>query len=189
LLAIERCSAVWIAALNGSAGGGGCELALACDKRFMADGDFQIGQPEVFLGFPPGGGGTQRLARLLGPAKALHVCLDGGPMSPNEANALGLVDRVVSPAQLLQAAAAEAARLGRRPKTAIGAIKRAIYEGGSLPISDGLRLEALEFISCISTEESKRAQQAYVEKLEQLGDVPIEDAEFVAEVLERGRVA
>jgi hypothetical protein len=78
-LSIERCSAVWIAAVNGDTGGGGCELALACDFRYMADGEFSIAQPEILLGFPPGGGGTQRLTRLLGRRAALRICLDGGP--------------------------------------------------------------------------------------------------------------
>ena len=102
LLAIESCSAVWVAALNGDTGGGGCELALACDYRFMADGPYSIAQPEIFLGFPPGGGGTQRLTRLLGAGKALHMCLEGTPKTPAEALAFGLVDRVVAPERLLR---------------------------------------------------------------------------------------
>src|SRR2546423_5441983 len=77
LLRMNRAGAVFVAALNGSAMGGGCELALACDVRLMADGDHRIGQPEVLLGFPPGGGGTQRLARLLGAARALRLILEG----------------------------------------------------------------------------------------------------------------
>jgi enoyl-CoA hydratase/carnithine racemase len=73
LLWVQRSPAIWVAALNGSALGGGCELALACDIRYMASGEHVIGQPEIMLGFTPGGGGTQRLARLLGPARAPHV--------------------------------------------------------------------------------------------------------------------
>ena len=92
-LRMNRCGAVFVAAINGSAQGGGSELALACDLRLMASGDHGIGQPEIFLAFPPGGGGTQRLARLLGSAKALKIVLDGTPMGLNEAADLGLVDR------------------------------------------------------------------------------------------------
>ena len=95
LLRMESCGAVFIVAINGSAQGGGCELSLACDFRWMAEGDHRIGQPEILLGFPPGGGGTQRLARMLGTSRALGLALDGGPMSPAEALELGLIDRVV----------------------------------------------------------------------------------------------
>lgn len=184
---IERCSAVWIAALNGDTGGGGCELALACDQRFMAGGDFSIAQPEVFLGFPPGSGGTQRLTRLLGRAKALQICLDGGPITPQEALELGLIDRVVAPTELMGVAIREAMRLGRRPKRAIGAIKRAINVGGSLPLEEGLRLEAAEFLSAITDPVSIAAQRAYLKRMKELGDVPIADKKTIEEVVARGR--
>lgn len=187
LLSIQRCSAVWVAALNGDTGGGGCELALACDTRFMADGDFRIAQPEVFLGFPPGGGGTQRLTRLLGTRKALQMCLDGGPLSPREAEELGIVDRLIAQEDLLAEAIAEASRLGRRPKHAIGAIKRAVYEGASLPLVDGLRFEAAEFVNAIGHPESIAAQRAFVTRYEELGDTPAGIPEEIQAVLERGR--
>jgi enoyl-CoA hydratase len=189
LLSIQRCSAVWIAALNGDTGGGGCELSLACDKRFMAAGDYRLSQPEVFLGFPPGGGGTQRLARMLGTSKALRICLDGGPLSPGEAEEIGVVDRVVARDDLLEEAIAEAARLGRRPKHAIGAIKRAVYEGGSLPLGHGLRLEASEFVNAIGHPDSIAAQRAFVSRYEELGDTPACIPEEIEAVLERGRFA
>lgn len=187
LLAIESCSAVWVAALNGDTGGGGCELALACDYRFMADGPYRIAQPEIFLGFPPGGGGTQRLTRLLGAGRALHMCLEGTPKTPAEALAFGLVDRVVTPERLLEEAVEHATRLGRRPKAGIGAVKRAVRFGGSLPLEDGLRLEAGEFLAAISTSDSIEAQRAYIDRTKELGDVPIANPDIVAAVIERGR--
>jgi enoyl-CoA hydratase len=187
LLAIESCSAVWVAALNGDTGGGGCELALACDYRFMADGPYSIAQPEIFLGFPPGGGGTQRLTRLLGAGKALHMCLEGTPKTPAEALAFGLVDRVVAPERLLEEAVEHATRLGRRPKAAIGAVKRAVRFGGSLALEDGLRLEAGEFLAAITTPDSIEAQRAYVDRTKELGDVPIANPDILAAVTERGR--
>jgi enoyl-CoA hydratase len=188
-LAIECCSAVWIAALNGDTGGGGCELALACDFRYMADGEFNIAQPEIFLGFPPGGGATQRLTRLLGRRAALRLCLDGGPLTPRAAEQIGLVDRVVSPQDLLDTAITDASRLGRRPKQAIGAVKRAINIGGSLPLVDGLRLESAEFLSAIASDESIEAQEAYIRRTEELGELPIGVPEEIARVLDRGRFA
>jgi enoyl-CoA hydratase/carnithine racemase len=189
LLAIESCSAVWVAALNGDTGGGGCELALACDYRFMADGPYNVAQPEIFLGFPPGGGGTQRLTRLLGAGRALHMCLEGTPKTPADALAFGLVDRVVAPERLLEEAVEHATQLGRRPKAGIGAVKRAVRFGGSLPLEDGLRLEAGEFLSAISTPESIEAQRAYVDRTNELGDVPIANPDIRAAVTERGRFA
>lgn len=187
LLAIESCSAVWVAALNGDTGGGGCELALACDYRFMADGPYSIAQPEIFLGFPPGGGGTQRLTRLLGAGKALQMCLEGAPKTPTEALAFGLVDRVVAPERLLEEAVQHATQMGRRPKVGIGAVKRAVRVGGSLPLRAGLRIEAAEFLAAYATPESIDAERAYVNRTNELGDVPIADPETVAAVIARGR--
>ena len=95
-LRMNRCGAVFIAALNGSALGIGSELALACDYRLMADGDHVIGQPEILLGFPPGGGGTQRLVRLVGTHQGLKRMLDGGGLDPEDAAEIGYVDEVVA---------------------------------------------------------------------------------------------
>jgi enoyl-CoA hydratase len=187
LLDIESCNAVWVAALNGDTGGGGCELALACDYRFMGDGPYSIAQPEIFLGFPPGGGGTQRLTRLLGAGKALQMCLEGTPKTPAEALAFGLVDRVVAPERLLEEAVEHATQLGRRPKAGIGAVKRAVRFGGSLPLKDGLRREAGEFLAAITTPDSIEAQRAYVDRTKELGDVPLADPDIIAAVIERGR--
>jgi enoyl-CoA hydratase/carnithine racemase len=187
--AIETSSAVWVAALNGSAGGGGYELALACDYRFMADGPHRISQPEIFLGFPPGSGGTQRLARLLGGRRALHLCLEGTPVGPADAREAGLVDRVVPPDALLQEAIAHASQLGRRPKTAIRAVKRAVREGASLPLEKGLRYEGAEWLAATTTAESLDAQRAYLARTEELGDVPGLDPATIEETAARGRFA
>jgi enoyl-CoA hydratase len=185
-LRMNRCGVVFVAAINGSAQGGGCELSLACDLRLMAAGDHGIGQPEIFLAFPPGGGGTQRLTRLLGSAKALKVVLDGTPLSPEEAAELGLIDRVVPPGELLETAIAEARRLGARPTAAIAAAKRAIYEGGSLPLSDGLRFEASQLTATLTAPEAIRAMEAYVDQLERTGELPLYDPETIERVAAEG---
>jgi enoyl-CoA hydratase/carnithine racemase len=184
---LNRAGAFAVAALNGSAMGGGCELALACDARLMADGPFGIGQPEVLLAFPPGGGGTQRLARLLGPAPALRLCLDGGPLTPKEAAQLGIVDEVVPPKKLLDRAVELASRMARRPKGAIAAVKRSIYEGGSMSLGQGLRQERAQFLSAIGSPEAEAAMAAYVDATERTGELPLYDATAIERALEAGR--
>ena len=188
-LRMNRCGAVFVAALNGSAMGGGSELALACDVRLMARGDHGIGQPEILLAFPPGGGGTQRLARLLGPAKALRIVLDGGPLTPEQAVVVGLVDRLVDAGDLVDQAVAEAGRLGSRSKAAVGAAKRAVYDGGSMTLAAGLRLERAEFMSALVSAEAREAMRAYVEAIERTGELPAYDRDTLAAALDRGRFA
>lgn len=187
-LAMNRSGAVFVAAINGSAMGGGCELALACDVRLMAAGQHMIGQPEVLLGFPPGGGGTQRLARLLGSARALALVLDGGPLSPAQALDLGLVTEVVDGDGLLERAITVAERLGRRANAGVAAAKRAIYEGGSLPLQAGLRLESAEFAAALGSAEAITSMRAYVTETERTGELPAYDRAALEQALERGRI-
>ena len=184
---MNRCGAVFVAAINGSAMGGGCELSLACDARLMAAGDHGLAQPEILLGFPPGGGGTQRLARLLGSARALRMVLEGGPIEPEAAAELGLVDEVVPGDELLERALELAERLGARPKAAVAASKRAVYEGGSMSLADGLRLERAEFLAALGTPEAKEAMAAYVEGFEQTGELPGYDSAARERALRAGR--
>lgn len=188
-LRFNTCGAVFIAAINGSAMGGGCELALACDFRLMAAGPHVIGQPEILLGFPPGGGGTQRLSRMLGASAALRICLDGGPLDPESAAEIGLVDDVVPAAELHERALGLATRLGGRPKAAIAAVKRAVYVGGAQPLPAGLRLERAEFMSALTSEPAERAMAAYVDRLERTGELPCYDSAALYEALEGGGFA
>ncbi len=187
LTGLSTAAAVVVAAINGSAMGGGCELALACDTRLMADGDHSIGQPEILFGFPPGGGGTQRLARLLGTGAALRICLDGGPLNPREALELGLVDELVAGDELVDRALAVATRYARRPKAAIAGVKRAVNLGSALPLAAGLRRERAEFMAAIGSPAAERAMAAYVEQFERTGELPGYDAEALERALERGR--
>ena len=187
LLRLNTAGAVIVAALNGSAMGGGCELSLACDMRLMAEGPFVIGQPEILLGFPPGGGGTQRLTRMLGTRAALRICLDGTPLNAPEALKIGLVDELVPADRLLEHAHEVATRLGRRPKAGIAGVKRAVYLGGTQPLAAGLRLERAEFMAAVGTEAAKRAMAAYVDELERSNDLPAYDPETMARVRDQGR--
>ena len=186
-LRFNSCGAVFVAAINGSAMGGGCELSLACDFRLMAAGDHRVGQPEILFGFPPGGGGTQRLARMLGTTAALRICLDGGPMSPDEAAEIGLIDEVVPPAELLERALEMAKRYGARAKAGIAGTKRAVYLGGSQPLAAGLRTERAEFMAALTTGPAEEAMAAYVDGTERTGELPGYDAEALERALENGR--
>ncbi|CAN7406078.1 enoyl-CoA hydratase/isomerase family protein [Pseudoduganella sp. LjRoot289] len=185
-LRMNRCGVIFIAALNGSALGLGSELAQACDVRLMADGDFFIGQPEVLLGIPPGGGGTQRLTRLVGAHRALMMMLEGRPASPAKALDIGLVDEVVAPDQLIVRALELAHYLGARPRDAIRAIKRAVYIGGSMPLEEGLHVERTEFMSALSGESAQALMIEYMERTGHEGDLPLYDPAIYDQTLKNG---
>lgn len=185
-LRMNRCGVIFIAALNGSALGLGSELAQACDMRLMADGDFFIGQPEVLLGIPPGGGGTQRLTRLVGAHRALMMMLEGRPASPAKALDIGLVDEVVAPDELLDRALALAHYLGARPRDAIRAIKRAVYIGGSMSLEEGLHVERTEFMSALSGENAQALMIEYMERTGHEGDLPLYDPAIYDQALKNG---
>jgi enoyl-CoA hydratase/carnithine racemase len=143
-----------IAAVSGVALGGGCELALACDFR-VASAKARFGQPEILLGIIPGGGGTQRLPRLVGPAKAKDLILTGRQVRADEALAMGLVDRVVEPEQVLAEAVAWAAELARGPLAAHAMAKSAIDRGLSGSLASGLDLEQQLFVEVFTTEDAR----------------------------------
>ncbi|HEY0942569.1 MAG TPA: enoyl-CoA hydratase/isomerase family protein [Steroidobacter sp.] len=137
---IEEVSKPVIAVINGAAMGGGCEIALACDFRVMAD-DARIGLPEVCFGALPGGGGTQRLPRLVGLAKAKELILTGRQLSAADALAIGLVDGTAPREQLMDAAQAMANQLADKAPYALAAGKRLLNQALELPLSEGLALE------------------------------------------------
>jgi enoyl-CoA hydratase len=169
-LRMNRLDKVFLAAINGLALGGGCELALACDVRIMAAGEGRIGLPEITLGIIPGAGGTQRLSRALGPARALETMLEGRVLTPDEALETGLVHRVVERAALMDEAMTTAERLARRSPVAVGALKRAVYEGATKPLTDGLHIERAAFMAAASTAAARRAMDAYAREVVQLRD-------------------
>ena len=186
-LRMNRCGVIFIAALNGSALGLGSELAQACDVRLMADGDFFIGQPEVLLGILPGGGGSQRLTRLVGAHRALMMMLEGRPVPPKKALEIGLVDEVVSPSALLERALALAAYLGSRPRDSIAAIKRAVYLGGSMTLDEGLHLERTEFITISPSDTAQALMVGYLERTVSDGDLPLFEPAVYEEALAGGQ--
>ena len=151
-----------IAAVNGYALGGGCELALACDFRVAAE-NAKFGQPEILLGIIPGGGGTQRLARLVGPARAKDLILSGRQVAADEAERIGLTDRVVPPADVLDTALAWAAELAKGAVVAQGLAKSAIDEGLSRTLADGLTWEQDLFADVFATEDATTGVQSFLE--------------------------
>ncbi|MFN8177367.1 MAG: enoyl-CoA hydratase-related protein [bacterium] len=155
---------VFIAAINGFALGGGLEMALACDLRFAAEGDYKVGLPEVTLGLLPGNGGTQRLPRLIGRTKALDLMITGRTVDPREALALGLVDRVFPAADLQSETLKYAQRLAAGASLAVGRIKRAVMEGMDLPLDDALALERDLMEPLFDTQDAKEGIAAFAEK-------------------------
>jgi len=151
-----------ICAINGPVQGGGCEMALACDIRFISR-DAYMGQPEVQAGFPPGGGGTQRLARLVGVAKAMELCLTGRRIYPDEAERLGLVVKACDPEELMPTVLAFARDLATKPPAGVATIKQAIHEGFDLPLPEGLALERKLFFDAIRTDEALMLMRLYVQ--------------------------
>jgi enoyl-CoA hydratase len=161
--AVERCPKPVIAAVNGYCLGGGMELALACDIR-VASSAARFGQPEVNLGIIPGGGGTQRLPRIVGLGAALKLILTGEMISAEEALRLGLVEEVVPPEQLLGRALALAETIAAKSPVAVSAAKEATRDALSLPLADGLKLETALFQLCFASEDKVEGVRAFLEK-------------------------
>jgi enoyl-CoA hydratase len=160
---IERFPKPVIAAVNGFALGGGCELALACHIRIASD-KAQMGLPEVTLGIIPGYGGTQRMARLLGKGKALELILSGDRIGAAEAERIGLVNRVVPADQLMAAAEELARKMASRGPLAVRAAIEAVMSGSEMPFAEGQTLEATLFGLLASTEDMKEGMAAFLEK-------------------------
>ncbi len=161
--AIERFPKPVIAAINGFALGGGCELALACHIRIASE-KAQLGLPEVTLGIIPGYGGTQRMARLLGKGKALELILTGDRVKADEAERIGLVNKVVPADQLMTAAEEMARTIAKRGPLAVRAAIEAVMSGSEMPFDEGQFLEATLFGLLASTEDMKEGMSAFLEK-------------------------
>jgi enoyl-CoA hydratase/carnithine racemase len=151
-----------IAAVTGYALGGGYELALCADFRVLGS-RAKIGQPEIQLGVIPGAGGTQRLARLVGPAKAKDLVFTGRHVGAEEALEIGLADAVVPDAEVYETAVAMARKFAAGPPLALAAAKRAIDEGLELPIDEGLALESRLFAELFDTEDQKNGMRSFLE--------------------------
>jgi enoyl-CoA hydratase/carnithine racemase len=162
---LEEMPKVTIAAIEGYCLGGGCELALACDFRFAAQ-DATLGQPEIALGIIPGAGGTQRLTRLVGQARARDLIYSGRRVGADEALTLGLVDRVTPPGEAGRVAAEVAMRYANGPTLALAAAKEAMNAAALGDLRRGLGLERDVFVSLFGTADQKEGVRAFLEKRE-----------------------
>lgn len=163
MLQIENLGKPVIAAVNGFALGGGCELALACPIRLASD-NARFGLPEIKLGIMPGFGGTQRLVRMVGRAKALEMTLSGVPISAEDALTMNLVSKVYTQAELLDQAQKLAQTLASSAPIAMRHILQAVQRGVDLPLQDALEMETQLFALCCSTNDMREGTTAFIEK-------------------------
>jgi enoyl-CoA hydratase/carnithine racemase len=160
--AVARIGKPVVAAITGYALGGGLELALCADFR-VAGESAQVGQPEILLGVIPGAGGTQRLPRLIGPARAKDIIFTGRFVGAQEALAIGLVDRVVPDAEVYDAARALVKRYASGPALALRAAKQAIDDGLDVDLATGLEIERLNFAGLFATEDQRTGMRSFIE--------------------------
>ncbi|MFA9430268.1 enoyl-CoA hydratase/isomerase family protein [Egicoccus sp. AB-alg2] len=153
-----------IAAINGHALGGGYEIALACDVRIAAEGRYRIGLPEVTLGLLPGTGGTQRLPRLIGRGRALLLMATGTSVTPDEAERLGMVDRLVPAEQLDEHVREVATTIAFGAPLAIAATKRAVHEGADRPLHEALQVELEQLAPLFASHDAREGMAAFLEK-------------------------
>lgn len=161
--AVARIPKPVVAAVTGYALGGGCELALCADFRIAAD-NAKLGQPEILLGLIPGAGGTQRLARLVGPSRAKDLIFTGRQVGAEEALSIGLVDRVVPAAEVYEQALAWAAKLAQGPALALRAAKESVDTGLETDLETGLAIERNWFAGLFATEDRERGMRSFVEE-------------------------
>jgi enoyl-CoA hydratase len=161
--AVESSRKPWIAAVNGFAFGGGCELALACDFIYAAD-TAQLGQPEVKLGVIPGLGGTQRMLRRIGVAKAKELCMTGDAVGAAEALRIGLVDAVFPAAELMAKVKAVAERIAANGPLAVAEVKRLIHLGQSTSLDVAVALERQAFAQLFATSDQREGMAAFLAK-------------------------
>ena len=161
--ALEKLSIPVIACVNGFALGGGCELAMSCDFIYASD-KARFGQPEINLGVIPGFGGTQRLPRLIGRAKAKELCMTGEMIDAEQARSLGLVAKVFAADQLLAETMKVAKGFAAKSKVALRAIKHAVDRGMDVDLKTGCALEVESFGVCFASQDAKEGATAFLEK-------------------------
>ena len=171
LLRLRDLGAIVVAGINGNTAGGGCEFSLGCDLRIMADGNFLIGLPETSVGILPGGGGTQRLSRLIGSSRALDLILHAQLVSPKEAFDLGIINKLVSEASFNQELISYCEDLSNRAPIALQQVKKIIHQGLEMTLEESLLLEQKAFDVTMNSKDAARAMRALLNTQENIEDV------------------
>ena len=171
LLRLRDLDAIVVAGINGNTAGGGCEFSLGCDLRIMADGNFLIGLPETSVGILPGGGGTQRLSRLIGSSRALDLILHAQLVSPKEAFDLGIINKLVSEASFNQELISYCEDLSNRAPIALQQVKKIIHQGLEMTLEESLLLEQKAFDVTMNSKDAARAMRALLDTQENIDDV------------------
>ena len=171
LLRLRDLDAIVVAGINGNTAGGGCEFSLGCDLRIMADGKFLIGLPETSVGILPGGGGTQRLSRLIGSSRALDLILHAQLVSPKEAFDLGIINKLVSEASFNQELISYCEDLSNRAPIALQQVKKIIHQGLEMTLEESLLVEQKAFDVTMNSKDAARAMRALLNTQENIEDV------------------
>ena len=171
LLRLRDLDAIVVAGINGNTAGGGCEFSLGCDLRIMADGNFLIGLPETSVGILPGGGGTQRLSRLIGSSRALDLILHAQLVSPKEAFDFGIINKLVSEASFNQELISYCEDLSNRAPIALQQVKKIIHQGLEMTLEESLLVEQKAFDVTMNSKDAARAMRALLDTQENIEDV------------------
>ena len=171
LLRLRDLDSIVVAGINGNTAGGGCEFSLGCDLRIMADGNFLIGLPETSVGILPGGGGTQRLSRLIGSSRALDLILHAQLVSPKEAFDLGIINKLVSEASFNQELISYCEDLSNRAPIALQQVKKIIHQGLEMTLEESLLVEQKAFDVTMNSKDAARAMRALLDTQENIEDV------------------
>ena len=171
LLRLRDLDSIVVAGINGNTAGGGCEFSLGCDLRIMADGNFLIGLPETSVGILPGGGGTQRLSRLIGSSRALDLILHAQLVSPKEAFDLGIINKLVSEASFNQELISYCEDLSNRAPIALQQVKKIIHHGLEMTLEESLLVEQKAFDVTMNSKDAARAMRALLDTQENIEDV------------------
>ena len=171
LLRLRDLDAIVVAGINGNTAGGGCEFSLGCDLRIMADGNFLIGLPETSVGILPGGGGTQRLSRLIGSSRALDLILHAQLLSPKEAFDLGIINKLVSQVSFNQELISYCEDLSNRAPIALQQVKKIIHQGLEMTLEESLLVEQKAFDVTMNSKDAARAMRALLNTQENIENV------------------
>ena len=171
LLRLRDLNAIVVAGINGNTAGGGCEFSLSCDLRIMSNGDFLIGLPETSVGILPGGGGTQRLSRLIGSSRALDLILHAKLLTPEEAHNLGIINKLIPADNFKHELTSYCEDLASRAPIALQQVKKIIHQGIEMPLEESLMIEQKAFDVTMNSRDAARAMRALLNTQENIEDV------------------